>query len=138
MRDDVKWPNGFNWAKNCATLGVALSLLLASPLSAQTSRPFLDTLQKAGATPEELHKYSDMYDKMAPDDKAALEASSPAKLKADLLYNRYLWKAEAAHPVLKIGSPLPSFSLKGVDGKVYTPAKFKDAKVVVVAFLSNH
>lgn len=39
---------------------------------------------------------------------------------------------------LKIGDPAPDFSLTGVDGKVYSLADFKDAKVLMVVFLSNH
>jgi peroxiredoxin len=39
---------------------------------------------------------------------------------------------------LKIGDPAPDFSLKGVDGKTYSLADFKGAKVLMVAFLSNH
>jgi peroxiredoxin len=39
---------------------------------------------------------------------------------------------------LKIGDPPPDFSLPGIDGKTYTLADFKDAPVLMVAFLSNH
>ena len=39
---------------------------------------------------------------------------------------------------LKIGDPAPDFSLKGVDGKTYSLADFKDAQVLMVVFLSNH
>src|SRR3954454_23012317 len=39
---------------------------------------------------------------------------------------------------LKIGDAAPDFSLKGVDGKTYTLADFKDAPLLMVAFLSNH
>src|SRR2546430_5450714 len=39
---------------------------------------------------------------------------------------------------LKIGDAAPDFSLKGVDGKTYSLADFKDAKVLMVVFLSNH
>ncbi len=39
---------------------------------------------------------------------------------------------------LKIGDAAPDFSLKGIDGKTYTLEDFKDAPVLVVAFLSNH
>src|SRR6478735_9386103 len=39
---------------------------------------------------------------------------------------------------LKIGDAAPDFSLKGVDGKTYTLADFKDAPVLMVVFLSNH
>src|SRR4051812_42727857 len=44
--------------------------------------------------------------------------------------------ADARH--LNIGDAAPDFSLKGVDGKTYTLADFKDAPVLMVAFLSNH
>src|SRR5580704_10983280 len=44
--------------------------------------------------------------------------------------------ADAHH--LKIGDPAPDFSLKGVDGKTYTLADFKDSPFLMVAFLSNH
>jgi peroxiredoxin len=39
---------------------------------------------------------------------------------------------------LKIGDAAPDFSLRGIDGKTYTLADFKDAPVLMVAFLSNH
>ena len=39
---------------------------------------------------------------------------------------------------LKIGDSAPDFSLAGIDGKTYTLADFKDAPVLMVAFLSNH
>jgi len=39
---------------------------------------------------------------------------------------------------LKIGDPAPDFSLPGVDGRTYTLADFKDAPILMVAFLSNH
>jgi len=39
---------------------------------------------------------------------------------------------------LKIGDAAPDFSLKGIDGKTYTLADFKDSPFLMVAFLSNH
>jgi hypothetical protein len=39
---------------------------------------------------------------------------------------------------LKIGDAAPDFSLKGVDGQTYTLASFTDARLLMVAFLSNH
>ena len=39
---------------------------------------------------------------------------------------------------LAIGSKAPDFNLPGVDGKNYTLAGFKDAKVLVIAFICNH
>jgi thiol-disulfide isomerase/thioredoxin len=41
-------------------------------------------------------------------------------------------------PVLAIGSPLPDFKLTGMDDKVYTPASFASAKLLVVVFICNH
>jgi peroxiredoxin len=39
---------------------------------------------------------------------------------------------------LALGSKAPNFNLPGVDGKNYSPADFKDAKVLVVVFSCNH
>jgi peroxiredoxin len=39
---------------------------------------------------------------------------------------------------LKIGDPAPEFSLPGIDGKTHTLAEYHDAKVLMIAFLSNH
>jgi len=39
---------------------------------------------------------------------------------------------------LKIGDSAPDFCLKGIDGKTYSLADFKNAKLLLVAFLSNH
>jgi peroxiredoxin len=39
---------------------------------------------------------------------------------------------------LQLGETAPDFSLKGVDGKMYSLADFKDAPVLMVVFLSNH
>jgi thiol-disulfide isomerase/thioredoxin len=41
-------------------------------------------------------------------------------------------------PVLSLGSPLPDFTLPGVDGKTYTPADFAAAKVLAIVFTCNH
>jgi thiol-disulfide isomerase/thioredoxin len=41
-------------------------------------------------------------------------------------------------PTLTIGSPLPSFSLPGIDGKTYTDQSFKDAKFLVLIFTCPH
>src|SRR5437016_5340607 len=42
------------------------------------------------------------------------------------------------HKTLAIGAQAPDFRLPGVDGKTYTLASFKDAKVLVVVFMCNH
>lgn len=39
---------------------------------------------------------------------------------------------------LAIGDAAPDFSLPGIDGKTHTLADYKDAKVLMVAFISNH
>jgi peroxiredoxin len=39
---------------------------------------------------------------------------------------------------LQLGRPAPDFSLPGIDGKTYSPASFKDAKLLVVVFSCNH
>ncbi|MEI9893011.1 MAG: TlpA family protein disulfide reductase [Chthoniobacter sp.] len=39
---------------------------------------------------------------------------------------------------LQIGEAAPDFSLPGIDGKTHTLAEYKDAKLLMVAFLSNH
>ncbi len=39
---------------------------------------------------------------------------------------------------LQIGDAAPDFSLQGIDGKTHTLAEFKDAKLLMVAFISNH
>jgi peroxiredoxin len=42
------------------------------------------------------------------------------------------------HPTLAIGAAAPDFSLMGVDGKTYSLASFKDAKVLAIVFTCNH
>ncbi len=36
------------------------------------------------------------------------------------------------------GSPIPDFSLPGVDGRTYSPSSFSDAEVLVIVFSCNH
>lgn len=43
-----------------------------------------------------------------------------------------------ATKTLKIGSIIPPFNLRGVDGKTYNNDSFKDKKVLVVIFSCNH
>ena len=38
----------------------------------------------------------------------------------------------------QLGTPAPDFSLKGVDGKTYSPASFTGKKVLIVMFICNH
>jgi len=42
------------------------------------------------------------------------------------------------HKTLEIGSAAPDFKLLGVDGKMYSLANFKSAKVLVIIFTCNH
>src|SRR6185312_13142695 len=42
------------------------------------------------------------------------------------------------HPTLTIGSTAPDFSLKGVDGKMYSLSSFKNAKVLLIVFTCDH
>jgi thiol-disulfide isomerase/thioredoxin len=49
--------------------------------------------------------------------------------------------AQNNHPepkTLEIGSMAPDFSLKGIDGKIYTLADFAASKILVVVFSCNH
>jgi len=56
-----------------------------------------------------------------------------------LLVLAALTAGAAEHPpVLANGATLPDFKLTGVDDKVYTPASFASAKLLVVAFICNH
>jgi peroxiredoxin len=41
-------------------------------------------------------------------------------------------------PTLTVGSPLPAFSLPGVDGNTYTDQSFKDANILVLVFTCAH
>ena len=40
--------------------------------------------------------------------------------------------------MLNIGDAPPEFSLPGIDGKTHTLADYKDAKILVIGFISNH
>lgn len=46
--------------------------------------------------------------------------------------------AGPAVPTLAIGAAAPDFDLPGIDGKRYTLASFKTAKVLVIVFTANH
>jgi thiol-disulfide isomerase/thioredoxin len=46
--------------------------------------------------------------------------------------------ADETHPTLALGSPAPSFSLPGIDGKVHKLSDYSAAKVLVVVFTCNH
>ena len=53
-----------------------------------------------------------------------------------LLANRTVYAEE--HPTLPIGAKAPAFSLKGVDGKIYSLASFNRYKILVIIFTCNH
>lgn len=42
------------------------------------------------------------------------------------------------HPTLPVGAAAPNFNLKGVDGKMYSLASFRNSAVLVVVFTCNH
>ena len=42
------------------------------------------------------------------------------------------------HPVLPIGSPIPDFTLPGVDGKIHKASQYAGTKVLALVFESNH
>ncbi|MGE3311729.1 MAG: redoxin domain-containing protein [Limisphaerales bacterium] len=46
--------------------------------------------------------------------------------------------AEPEHPVLPLGSPAPDFQLPGVDGEVWSLARFADSPILAVVFTCNH
>lgn len=46
--------------------------------------------------------------------------------------------AVAGLQTLRLGDPAPDFSLPGIDGRRHTLADYADAKVLVIAFISNH
>ncbi len=45
---------------------------------------------------------------------------------------------EPAYPSLALGSQAPDFKLPGVDGRTWSLADFKDAKILAVTFTCNH
>jgi len=47
-------------------------------------------------------------------------------------------QANLDHPVLPIGSPLPDFTLPGVDGKTHKASEYGGTKVLALVFESNH
>lgn len=62
----------------------------------------------------------------------------PFVLILSLLVAPILLTAEEGLADLKIGDPAPDFSLPGIDGRTWTLADFKEGKVLVVFFTSNH
>jgi peroxiredoxin len=46
--------------------------------------------------------------------------------------------SEEVPKVLEISSPLPAFSLPGIDGKTHTQATYEKSKILCIIFTSNH
>lgn len=67
---------------------------------------------------------------------AALAPLAAGAARADLTYLEKEMPADAHY--LHIGDPAPDFHLPGVDGRTYSLDSFKDAPVLMVAFMSNH
>jgi hypothetical protein len=53
-------------------------------------------------------------------------------------YAQQMAREQREHPTLKIGSPAPDFSLKGIDDNLHTLAEYADAPILAIAFISNH
>lgn len=51
--------------------------------------------------------------------------------------NSFLLQAEEIK-TLEIGASAPAFSLPGVDGKTYTLDSFRESKILVIIFTSDH
>src|SRR5947207_3498234 len=49
-----------------------------------------------------------------------------------------VFAAEPSYPMLALGASAPDFALPGVDGKAWSLADFKSAKVLVIVFTCNH
>jgi len=47
-------------------------------------------------------------------------------------------QADAEHPVMKIGTHIPDFTLPGADGKMHSLKEWAGAKLLIVAFECNH
>jgi peroxiredoxin len=46
--------------------------------------------------------------------------------------------AQSGHPILPLGSPVPDFSLPGVDGKIHTLSDYSSSPVLAIVFACNH
>jgi thiol-disulfide isomerase/thioredoxin len=117
-----------------------MTALMPGLAGAQTAEPpYVAKMRSAGATPDEIAKLEQVYVSMPAQQRAQyFDGGDAATAKAILDHLRTVWAGEGAHPLMKVGSPLPQFALKGVDGKTYTPETVKDAKLLVIMFTSNH
>lgn len=55
-----------------------------------------------------------------------------------LLVINLFWALPEDHKTLPIGAVAPDFKLPGIDGKTYSLASFRDAKILVIIFTCNH
>ena len=55
-----------------------------------------------------------------------------------VVFSPLAWGQEGEIKPLEIGAYVPDFNLPGVDGNDWSPADFKDAKILVVIFTCNH
>jgi thiol-disulfide isomerase/thioredoxin len=53
-------------------------------------------------------------------------------------YQAELERQWNAHPTLTLGSPVPDFSLPGIDGKKHSLSEYKDSRVLAIVFTCNH
>lgn len=67
--------------------------------------------------------------------RAAAQQSAAA---VEETYQQQMAREQGEHPTLKIGSPAPDFSLKGIDDKFHTLTEYADAPILAIAFISNH
>lgn len=70
-----------------------------------------------------------------------MKASFPLFVLALMIGSHSLFSAQSLPEGvqdLKVGDTAPDFSLLGIDGKTHTLVEYKDSKVLVVAFMSNH
>ena len=70
--------------------------------------------------------------------RSALSSFAALAVLAGLAVPRAAAADGPAVPTLAIGAQAPDFDLPGVDGKRYTLASFKDAKLLVLVFTANH
>ncbi len=122
-----------------AMIAAAL-LTMSTPGFSQTASDslFLKNLTSIGATEGEQKRLVSIYQQGTPEERARLDANTPAQSREMLDGKRRAWAGEDAHPLLALGSSLPQFALSDTNGKIVTPASFKDAKLLVVAFMSVH
>ena len=55
-----------------------------------------------------------------------------------LLLSTLATRAEDGLRDLNIGDPAPEFALPGIDGKMHHLSDYKEGKVLMIAFISNH